>query len=181
MRSESGHEKSALKLSQDQLAETSQGRNWSKERATRWPPIWLPSHAWKNATRPPSARWSKCGSACRRPSSLWPARSWRRNRRRFLRTEPGRPGAGSRAAQSTKLEDFQKGLEAARMEQAQGKGASAERPDQQAFRVEYTRFTDQANNLASALRGSSKAQGAWGELILERVLQAAGLRAGTRI
>jgi DNA recombination protein RmuC len=41
-----------------------------------------------------------------------------------------------------------------------------------------TRITEQANNLANALRGSNKAQGAWGELILERILQSAGLRAG---
>ena len=41
-----------------------------------------------------------------------------------------------------------------------------------------TRISDQANNLTIALRGSSKAQGAWGELILERTLEAAGLRAG---
>ena len=41
-----------------------------------------------------------------------------------------------------------------------------------------TRISDQANNLTIALRGSSKAQGAWGELILERTLEAAGLRPG---
>lgn len=35
-----------------------------------------------------------------------------------------------------------------------------------------------ANNLTRALKGSAKAQGTWGELILERVLEAAGLRKG---
>jgi DNA recombination protein RmuC len=35
-----------------------------------------------------------------------------------------------------------------------------------------------AKNLTRALRGSSKAQGSWGELVLERVLEASGLRKG---
>jgi DNA recombination protein RmuC len=35
-----------------------------------------------------------------------------------------------------------------------------------------------AKNLTRALRGSSKAQGNWGELVLERVLEASGLRKG---
>ncbi|ALN62188.1 rmuC family protein [Lysobacter antibioticus] len=39
-------------------------------------------------------------------------------------------------------------------------------------------LSDDAKNLTSALKGSSKAQGAWGELILERVLESAGLRKG---
>jgi len=37
---------------------------------------------------------------------------------------------------------------------------------------------DEARNLTSALKGSTKAQGNWGELILERVLEASGLRRG---
>ena len=75
-----------------------------------------------------------------------------------------------------RLEDFQRKVEAARLEQAQG-GAQLTAQINQLFESN-NRFTEQANNLASALRGSSKAQGTWGELILERVLQAAGLRAG---
>jgi DNA recombination protein RmuC len=35
-----------------------------------------------------------------------------------------------------------------------------------------------AKNLTQALRGSSKTQGTWGELLLERVLEASGLRKG---
>jgi DNA recombination protein RmuC len=35
-----------------------------------------------------------------------------------------------------------------------------------------------ARNLTQALKGSTKAQGNWGELILERVLELAGLRRG---
>lgn len=39
-------------------------------------------------------------------------------------------------------------------------------------------LSDKANNLTRALQGSSKAQGNWGELILERLLENAGLREG---
>jgi DNA recombination protein RmuC len=76
----------------------------------------------------------------------------------------------------SRLEDFQNKVEAARMEQVKG-GANLSAQIDRLFESN-TRITEQANNLASALRGSNKAQGAWGELILERVLQAAGLRPG---
>jgi len=36
----------------------------------------------------------------------------------------------------------------------------------------------EANNLARALKGSSKSQGNWGEIMLERILESAGLREG---
>lgn len=39
-------------------------------------------------------------------------------------------------------------------------------------------LSEDAKNLTRALRGSSKAQGSWGELVLERVLEASGLRKG---
>lgn len=39
-------------------------------------------------------------------------------------------------------------------------------------------LSDDAKNLTLALKGSSKSQGNWGELILERVLEASGLRKG---
>jgi DNA recombination protein RmuC len=76
----------------------------------------------------------------------------------------------------TRLEDFQNKIEAARLEQVRGDAHLSAQIDK--LFDSNTRFTEQANNLASALRGSSKAQGAWGELILERILEAAGLRAG---
>jgi DNA recombination protein RmuC len=75
-----------------------------------------------------------------------------------------------------RLDDFQNKIEAARVEQMKG-GVQLGAQIDKLFESN-TRFTEQANNLASALRGSSKAQGAWGELILERILQAAGLRPG---
>ena len=40
-------------------------------------------------------------------------------------------------------------------------------------------LSDDARNLTVALKGSSKTQGSWGELILERVLEASGLRKGS--
>jgi DNA recombination protein RmuC len=40
------------------------------------------------------------------------------------------------------------------------------------------KVSDDARNLADALKGSSKTQGNWGELILEHVLEASGLRKG---
>lgn len=39
-------------------------------------------------------------------------------------------------------------------------------------------LAEQANNLTTALRGSNKTQGNWGEMILERVLEDSGLRKG---
>lgn len=39
-------------------------------------------------------------------------------------------------------------------------------------------LSDDARNLTNALRGSNKAQGNWGELILQRILEDAGLREG---
>lgn len=39
-------------------------------------------------------------------------------------------------------------------------------------------MTKEASNLTKALKGDSKSQGNWGEIVLERVLQASGLREG---
>ncbi|MDP4278683.1 MAG: DNA recombination protein RmuC, partial [Bacteroidota bacterium] len=40
------------------------------------------------------------------------------------------------------------------------------------------KISDEANNLTMALKGDSKAQGNWGEMILENILEASGLREG---
>lgn len=40
------------------------------------------------------------------------------------------------------------------------------------------RISDEANNLTQALKGDNKAQGDWGEMILENILEASGLREG---
>ncbi len=42
-----------------------------------------------------------------------------------------------------------------------------------------TKVTEQAENLTSALKGKSKIQGDWGEMVLEEMLQAMGLEKGT--
>lgn len=39
-------------------------------------------------------------------------------------------------------------------------------------------ISDEANNLTKALKGDSKAQGNWGEMILESILENSGLREG---
>ena len=41
-----------------------------------------------------------------------------------------------------------------------------------------SRVSDEANNLARAIKGESKKQGDWGELIIERMLEASGLERG---
>jgi DNA recombination protein RmuC len=76
----------------------------------------------------------------------------------------------------TRLKDFQTEIAAVRMEQARGSEKLSAHIDK--LFESNLRIGDQANNLTIALRGSGKAQGAWGELILERTLEAAGLRAG---
>src|SRR5690606_3866227 len=39
-------------------------------------------------------------------------------------------------------------------------------------------ITEEANNLTRALKGNAQTQGAWGEMILETILERAGLREG---
>ncbi len=45
-------------------------------------------------------------------------------------------------------------------------------------RKDAARMSEDANNLANALRSSSKVQGDWGELVLARILESSGLREG---
>ena len=46
------------------------------------------------------------------------------------------------------------------------------------LRLLNTRITDEAHALTTALKGQSQARGAWGELILDRLLESAGLLKG---
>jgi DNA recombination protein RmuC len=48
----------------------------------------------------------------------------------------------------------------------------------QSLRQLNQRISEDAINLTRALKGDTRAQGAWGELVLERVLEASGLQAG---
>ncbi|MES2184864.1 MAG: DNA recombination protein RmuC [Pseudomonadota bacterium] len=75
-----------------------------------------------------------------------------------------------------KLQDFQGKVEL--FYDAEGKQRSA-LAQQVTQLMDLNRvLSDEAKNLTQALKGSSKTQGNWGELILERVLEASGLRRG---
>src|SRR5574343_1197411 len=76
----------------------------------------------------------------------------------------------------TKLQEFQGKVEQVYVQEGKDRTALAEQVRQL---MELNRTVSQeANNLTRALKGSNKTQGNWGELILERVLETAGLRKG---
>ncbi len=73
-----------------------------------------------------------------------------------------------------KINEFQAKVEHGYVQEGKDRSALAEQVRQ--LMDLNTRLSDEANNLTKALKGSSKTQGNWGELILERVLEASGLR-----
>jgi DNA recombination protein RmuC len=74
----------------------------------------------------------------------------------------------------SKLGEFQQKVEEVYV--AEGKERSALKTEvQQLLRLNQT-LSEDAKSLTSALRGSAQSQGSWGEVILERVLEASGLR-----
>ena len=76
----------------------------------------------------------------------------------------------------TRLQEFQGKVEQVYVQEGKDRSALAEQVRQL---MELNRTVSQeANNLTRALKGSNKTQGTWGELILERVLETAGLRKG---
>ncbi len=76
----------------------------------------------------------------------------------------------------TKLQEFQGKVEQVYVQEGKDRTALAEQVRQL---MELNRTVSQeANNLTKALKGSNKAQGNWGELVLERVLESSGLRKG---
>lgn len=76
----------------------------------------------------------------------------------------------------TKLHEFQGKVEEVYVQEGKDRTALAEQVRQL---MELNQVLSQdAKNLTSALKGSNKTQGNWGELILERVLEASGLRKG---
>lgn len=76
----------------------------------------------------------------------------------------------------TKLHEFQGKVEEVYVQEGKDRSALAEQVRQL---MDLNKVLSQdAKNLTSALKGSSKTQGNWGELILERVLEASGLRKG---
>ena len=74
------------------------------------------------------------------------------------------------------LQDFKGKVEEVYVKEGQERFALTEQV-KQLMELNKTLSND-ANNLTKALKGSAKTQGNWGELILERVLEASGLRKG---
>ena len=75
-----------------------------------------------------------------------------------------------------RLVDFQKKVEDVYVDES--KERSALRQQVESLMQLNQSLSAEARSLTSALRGSVKSQGNWGELILERVLEASGLRSG---
>ncbi len=75
-----------------------------------------------------------------------------------------------------KLGEYQQGLQAAALETARERATLAEQI--RALNDASTTMTSETVNLTRALRGQVQMQGAWGEMVLETVLQRAGLREG---
>jgi len=75
---------------------------------------------------------------------------------------------------NVKIQDFQGKVEQFYVSEGKDRSALSEQVKQ--LMSLNQQLSQDANNLATALKGSSKAQGNWGEMILERVLENAGLR-----
>lgn len=75
------------------------------------------------------------------------------------------------------LKQFREALAATHAAEAHERGALTR--EIQTLKQLNQKISEDAINLTRALRGDTQAQGAWGELVLERVLQASGLRAGS--
>lgn len=76
----------------------------------------------------------------------------------------------------TKLDEFKTTVQKAYTDEGKERFALTKQVEQ--LVALNAALSEDAKNLTSALKGSSKSQGTWGELILERVLEAAGLRKG---
>jgi DNA recombination protein RmuC len=76
----------------------------------------------------------------------------------------------------TRLAEFQRKVEEVYVTEGKERSALAQQVRQLAELNQV--LSAEAKNLTSALKGSAKSQGNWGELVLERVLEAAGLRKG---
>jgi DNA recombination protein RmuC len=76
----------------------------------------------------------------------------------------------------TKITEFQGKVQEVYVQEGKDRSALAEQVKQ--LVALNNQLSKDAHNLTSALKGQAKAQGNWGELILERVLEASGLRKG---
>jgi len=77
---------------------------------------------------------------------------------------------------ATKLQEFQRKVEEVYDKEGKDRTALATQVNQ--LMGLNQQLSQDAHNLTQALKGSGKTQGYWGELILERVLEASGLRQG---
>lgn len=75
-----------------------------------------------------------------------------------------------------KIAEFQGKVEQVYVQEGKDRSALAEQVKQ--LMALNSQLSKDAHNLTTALKGQAKAQGNWGELILERVLEASGLRRG---
>lgn len=75
-----------------------------------------------------------------------------------------------------KFGEFQQKVESLEKDGIAGRSALKEQIE--GLRTLNERLSADANNLVTALKGSSKTQGDWGEFVLEKLLESAGLREG---
>lgn len=75
-----------------------------------------------------------------------------------------------------KISEFQGEVQKVYVQEGKDRSALAEQVKQ--LMSLNTQLSKDAHNLTSALKGQAKTQGNWGELILEKVLEASGLRKG---
>ena len=74
----------------------------------------------------------------------------------------------------TRLQEFQAKVDQVYVQESKDRSALAQ---QVTSLLEMNqRLADEAKDLTQALKGSSRTQGDWGEIVLERILEAAGLR-----
>ncbi|MEX1212477.1 MAG: DNA recombination protein RmuC [Balneolaceae bacterium] len=77
---------------------------------------------------------------------------------------------------SEKMEAFRKQVEEAQREELKGRGALEQHLKM--LQSMNENMTEEARNLTRALKGDTKKQGNWGEVILERILERSGLKKG---
>ena len=73
-----------------------------------------------------------------------------------------------------KMEAFKKKVEEAHKEDIKGRSALGQHLKQ--LQELNKQMSEEAQNLTKALKGDTKAQGSWGEVILERILERSGLK-----
>ncbi len=76
----------------------------------------------------------------------------------------------------TRIKEFQDKVDAVYVQEGKDRSALAQQVT--SLLAMNQKLADEARDLTQALKGSNKQQGNWGELVLERILEAAGLRAG---